>query len=99
MFINTNQVNLAFIMTPLMEILRICLEEKSLKKYCVIKQLILLNIQNIIDIKEVLLHWFINFSIYKNFKNCWCCYIIDDIRHITDDLESSFDDSDQSDEE
>ena len=52
-----------------------------------------------IEIKEVLLHWFINFSIYKNFKNCWWCYIIDDIRHVIDDLESSFDDSDWSDEE
>ena len=30
-------------------------------KYCVIKHLILLKIQNMMDIKEVLLQWFINY--------------------------------------
>ena len=49
--------------TWLMKILIIQLEEQLLIKYCVIKHLILLKIQNEIDIKEVLLQWFINFLI------------------------------------
>ena len=41
------------------------LEEQLLLKYCVIKHLILLKIQNEMDIKEVLLQWLINFLIKK----------------------------------
>ena len=48
-----------------MEILIIQLEEQLLIKYCVIKHLILLKIQNEMDIKEVLLQWLINFLIKK----------------------------------
>ena len=51
--------------TWLMEILMIQLEEQLLLKYCVIKHLILLKIQNEMDIKEVLLQWIINFLIKK----------------------------------
>ena len=51
--------------TWLMEILMIQLEEQLLLKYCVIKHLILLKIQNEMDIKEVLLQWFIHFLIKK----------------------------------
>ena len=40
-------------------------------KYCVIKHLILLKIQNMMNIKDVLLQWYINFLI-KNFW--WCSY-------------------------
>ena len=52
-------------MTWLMKILNIWLEEQLLMKYCMIKHLILLKIQNMMDIKEVLLQWFINFLIKK----------------------------------
>ena len=41
--------------TWFMEILKILLERQLLKKYCVIKHLILLKIHNMMDIKEVLL--------------------------------------------
>ena len=37
-------------------------EEHLLKKYFMIKRLILLKIQNMMGIKEVLFQWFINFS-------------------------------------
>ena len=50
-----NHTNLAFNITWLMEILMVYLEEQLLIKYHVIKHLKLLNIQNTIDIKEVLL--------------------------------------------
>ena len=43
-----------------MEILRIYLEEQLLLKYYVKKHLKLRKIQNMIDIKEDLLQWFIN---------------------------------------
>ena len=46
-----------------MEILKIYLKEQLLIKYYVIKHLILLKIQNMMDIKEVLLQWFKNFLI------------------------------------
>ena len=49
-FIKENWIKLAFIMTCLMGIFRICLEEQLLIKYYVIKHLILLKIQNLIDI-------------------------------------------------
>ena len=42
-------------MIQLMEILRIYLEEQLLIKYYVIKHLILLNIENMVNIKEALL--------------------------------------------
>ena len=54
-------------MTWLMEILKIYLEEQLPIKYCVIKHLILLKIRNIMDIKRVLLQWFIIFLIKKTF--------------------------------
>ena len=44
-------------MTWLIEILTIYLEEQLLIKYNVIKYLILLKIQNVMDIKKVLLQW------------------------------------------
>ena len=48
-------------MTWLMEILKISLEEQLLIKYCIIKHLILLKFQNMMDIKEVCFFWwFIN---------------------------------------
>ena len=40
-------------------------EEQLLIKYCVIKHIILLKIQNMMNIKEILLQWFINFLIKK----------------------------------
>ena len=55
MFVKTNQIKLAFNMTWLKEILKIYLEEQLLIKYYVIKHLILLKIQNMVDIKLVLL--------------------------------------------
>ena len=51
----------------LIEILKSCLEEQLLIKYCVIKHLILLKHQDVMDIKEVLLQRFTNFSI-KNLQ-------------------------------
>ena len=39
------------------------LEEQLLIKYCMIKNLILLKIQNMMDVKEALLQWFMNFLI------------------------------------
>ena len=41
--------------------LRIYLEKRPLLKYCVIKHLILLKTQNMIDSKEFLLQWFMIF--------------------------------------
>ena len=52
-------------MTWLIEISKIKLEEQVLIKYYVLKYLILPKIQNIIDIKGVLLQRFINFKIKK----------------------------------
>ena len=52
-------------MTRLMEILKIQLEEQLLIKYCVIKHLRLLKIQNMMDIKGVILQWFINLLIKR----------------------------------
>ena len=46
-----------FNMMWLMEILSICLEEQLLIGYHVIKHLIMLKIQNMMDIKEVLFQW------------------------------------------
>ena len=45
----------------LIEILRICLEEQLLINYYMIKHLILLKLQNVIDIKEVLFQWLTKF--------------------------------------
>ena len=52
-FIKTNKIQLVFNMTWLMDILKIYLEEQPLIEYYVIRHLILLNIQNKMDIKEV----------------------------------------------
>ena len=49
----------------LMAILRISPEEQFLIKYYVIKHLILLKIQNMMDIKRVLRQWFINLRLKK----------------------------------
>ena len=43
------------------ELDKACFQEQLLIKYCVIKYLMLLKIQNMMDIKEVLLQWFIIF--------------------------------------
>ena len=40
-------------------------EEQLLTKYCLIKHLVLLKIQNMMDIEEVLLQWFINVLIER----------------------------------
>ena len=48
-----------------MDILKIYLEEQLLVKYCVIKHLILLEIQNMLDINVGLIQWFINFLIKR----------------------------------
>ena len=40
--------------------MKIYLEKQHLTKYCVTKYLILLKIRNVVEIKEVLLHWFTN---------------------------------------
>ena len=60
-----NQIKFVFNMSWLNEILKIWLEEELLIKYYVMKHLIFLKIQKMIDIKEVLLQWFIN-SLIKN---------------------------------
>ena len=52
-------------MTWFMKILKIYLEEQLLIKYCMIKHLILLKIQNMMDIKEVFLQSSTNFLIKK----------------------------------
>ena len=46
--------------------LRIYSEKRPLLKYCVIKHLILLKTQNMIDSKEVLLQWFMIFFEQKS---------------------------------
>ena len=51
-----------------MEIFKIQLKERLLIKYCAVKHLMLLNLQNIIDIKEVLLQWFIDFLKKRQLK-------------------------------
>ena len=48
-----------------MEILKIYQKEQLEIKFYKIKNLILLNILNVMDIKEVFLLWFINFLIKK----------------------------------
>ena len=48
-----------------MEILRIYLDEQLLIKQYAKKHLILLKIQNMMDIKELLLRWLINFSLKR----------------------------------
>ena len=50
-------------MTWLIGILSICLEEQLLIKYYMIKHLVWLKIQNMIDINVELLQWFIDFLI------------------------------------
>ena len=48
-----------------MEILKIYIEEELLIRYYVIKHIILLKVQNMMDINVVLLQWPINFLIKK----------------------------------
>ena len=64
-FIKTNYKELVFSMTWLKEILKICLKKQLLIKHCVIKHLTLLKVKNKIDIKEVVLQWFIDFPMKK----------------------------------
>ena len=52
-------------MTRLMETLKISTDEQLLIKYYVIKHLILLEIQNMMDINVNFHQWFINFLIKK----------------------------------
>ena len=62
-FIKTNYTKLPFSMTWLIEILRIFLKEQRLIKYYVIKNLILVKIQNNIGTREIFLQWSIIFLI------------------------------------
>ena len=64
-FIKTNYIKLVFNTMWLMEILKIELDEQLLIKYYMIKHLILLKIQNMMDINVDLLQWSINFLIKK----------------------------------
>ena len=61
-FIKTTQPNFVFNMAWLM---RSLLEEQLLIKYCVLKHLILLIMQNMMDGNRDLLQWFINFLMKK----------------------------------
>ena len=63
--IKENYIKLLFNMTWLMEILKIYLKEQLLEKHSVIKHLVLLKIQNMMNIKEVLLQSSINVLIKK----------------------------------
>ena len=56
---------MAFNMVGLMEILKVYLKEYLLIKYYVLKYIILLKIQNMMDIKVDLIPWFINLLIKK----------------------------------
>ena len=58
-------MKLAFNMIWLRDVLQICTEEQLVIKYCMIKHLILLKIQNMYT-KEVLFQWFINVLIKSN---------------------------------
>ena len=60
-----NQIKLVFNMTWLMETLKIQLEEQPLIKCCIVKPLILLKIQNMMNMKGVLLQLFMNILIEK----------------------------------
>ena len=59
-FIKTNWTKLAFSMTRLMEIFKTYLKQ-PLVAYCIIKNLLLLKIQNMMKINIDLLQWFIHF--------------------------------------
>ena len=59
-FIKTNWTKLAFSMTRLMEIFKTYLKQ-PLVAYCIIKNLLLLKIQNMMNINIDLLQWFIHF--------------------------------------
>ena len=54
-------LNFVFDMEWLMLILKISLDKQLLIKYCVIKHLLLLKIQNMMHIKEIFLHCSIKF--------------------------------------
>ena len=60
MFFKMYQKNLASSMAWVFNILETYLEKKPLMEYYAIKDLVLLPIQNMMDIKEALLQWFIN---------------------------------------
>ena len=62
-FIKTNCIKLASNLARLMTILKIYLADQLLIKHCVIKHLILLEVQYMIDFKDVLLQCFISFLI------------------------------------
>ena len=57
-FIKKHEINPAFIIIWFMEILKIFLKEQFLINCHIIKQLILLKIQNVMDINLDLLQWF-----------------------------------------
>ena len=57
-FIKKHEINPAFIIIWFMEILKTFLKEQFLINYHIIKQLILLKIQNVMDINLDLLQWF-----------------------------------------
>ena len=57
-FIKKHEINPAFIIIWSMEILKTFLKEQFLINYHIIKQLILLKIQNVMDINLDLLQWF-----------------------------------------
>ena len=88
-YIYQNELNKVCVQeTCLMEILKILLEVKVLIKYCMIKHLILLKIQNMIDMKGFLLQWFINEDVtnqelaeelYKPIKWKLCSSFMDNI--------------------
>ena len=59
-FIKTNWIKLTFNMILLTKTLKIYLEEQFPIKYYVIKHLILLRIQNMMDVEEVLHRWIIS---------------------------------------
>ena len=65
MYIYQNELALAFNIIWLMEIVNVEIEEQFLIKYYMIKHLILLKIENIMDINVDFLQWFINFLIEK----------------------------------
>ena len=66
--VKTNETKRSFSMICFILILQIYLKEKGLIKHCMVKDLILLKIQNMMSTKEVLLELFMNFlNFYENF--------------------------------
>ena len=60
-FIKTIWTKLAFSMARLIEIFKTYLKEQPLLEYCIIKNLLLLKIQNMMNVNIELLQWFIHF--------------------------------------